>query len=373
MGDTSNLIMSWRSVMMVMVCLPIVISAALLFFKRFEVRASRVLAVLLVMCVMSVGPQIIGFAGFYDVWPGLTFFPFNFELWIGPLFYLHAFLLIKGGTAGKRLWILLPGLIQTAYYCWAFLALGDYQQKWDYSRAIHSPYIDPVENILAAGFMVLALFMVWKMSRAYKAYLQQTQSAAIEFEPVWLDRMIIAMVISAALFAGLELTPLFTPVSYIGAFPVQVALMATVAWLSIEAVWRLNQAFPKLAAAEKLPAADTSSGVQRDWQHEGRQIEAAVLANQWFLEPRFSLKELAKRMASNEAYVSRAINQGLKQTFNGLINRLRVQHAQDLIRTRQQPLLNIALESGFNSKATFNRVFRDLCGMTPSQYKKSAR
>ena len=417
MGDTSNLVMSWRTVMMVMVCLPIVISAILLLFKRYEPSASRFLATLLLLCVLAMGPQIIGFAGFYDVWPGLTFFPFTIDLWIGPLFYLHAQRLIEGGPLGWRKWLLLPGIIETVYYCWAFLSLGDYQQKWAYSKAFHSPYIIPVESALAVLFMILAIYSVWQMSKAYKHYLQNTQSAAIEFEPVWLDRMIIALVISGVIFGALEIVPMFTDVSYFEAFPFQVLLMLTIAWLSIEAVWRLNQEFPKLTLSsqanpesltvhvvpknrskdnpdgnsnvQKDELATEAKGVdgeclnkvdslnqeetaERDWRAEGANIEEAVLTNQWFLEPRFSLRELAKRVGSNEAYVSKSINQGLSQSFNEFINQLRVEHAKKLIGSTDQPLLTIALDSGFNSKATFNRVFRDFSKMTPSQFKKQA-
>jgi len=87
--------------MIMMVCIPIIICAFLLLFKRQETSASRSLATFLFLCVFALCPQTIGFSGFYEVWPELTFFPFSVELWLGPLFYLHAFLLIKGGSLGK--------------------------------------------------------------------------------------------------------------------------------------------------------------------------------------------------------------------------------------------------------------------------------
>lgn len=112
--------------MIMMVCIPIIICAFLLLFKRQETSASRFLATFLFLCVFALCPQTIGFSGFYEVWPELTFFPFSVELWLGPLFYLHAFLLIKGGSLGKRKWFLLLGVLKTSYYCWAFLGYMRY-------------------------------------------------------------------------------------------------------------------------------------------------------------------------------------------------------------------------------------------------------
>lgn len=109
------------------------------------------------------------------------------------------------------------------------------------------------------------------------------------------------------------------------------------------------------------------------WQALAQTIDIQVMANKWFLGPRFSLRELASKIGSNEVYVSKAINKGMGQSFNDYINKKRVQFAQHLIKTSTLPLLTIALDSGFNSKATFNRVFKDQSGLTPSQYKRQEK
>jgi len=95
-----------------------------------------------------------------------------------------------------------------------------------------------------------------------------------------------------------------------------------------------------------------------------------VLSNAWYLEPRLSIRDVANRMATNETYVSRALNHGIGKSFNRFINELRVEHAKSLIKESSDNFLNIAMDSGFNSKATFNRVFRDISGETPSAFRK---
>jgi|GEM_PF-6958327 len=372
MGDVSNLVMSWRSVMMAMVCLPILICAFILLFRKTESAASKYLAVFLIIAALTMGPQIIGYAGFYDVWPGLTYFPlFYGELWLGPLLYLHADRLMRAGPLGWRKYLLLPGLVQTFYYLWAFFALGDFEAKWAYNKAVHHPYIMPVESVIGIALFVFALIAIWRLIGRYKTYLENTSSAALDYDPVWLRNLVIALVLGALIFAGLEIADITIGMSYDAAFPFQVLAMAVIAWFGIDAVWRLGQSFPKIAAAVSGDTAPVrkSPADDRDWTAEAARLRQRVISEQWFLESRLSIRDIAARMGSNETYISRTLNQGLGQSFNHFINALRVEHAKALIRETDSSLLTIALDSGFNSKATFNRVFRNLAGMTPSQFK----
>ena len=375
MGDPSNLVMGWRSVMMGMICLPVLICALIFLTRKTEVRASLFLSAFLIVCVLGAGPQIIGYAGFYDVWPGLTFFPLFFlELWLGPLIYLHAFSLMQKKPLGWRKYLLVPGCIQVLYYCWAFWGLGNYQNKWDYNAAFHLPYIIPLESILGILLMGFAIVAIWKTIRTYRKHLDHTSSAVIEYDPVWLRNLIIGIAFTGLLYAGLEILELFLPIDYDTAFPILCLIMAIVAWLSIEAVWRLSKPFPKLPIRPTLDNnTDNVDTRERDWSKEAETLKQQIVDNAWFLEPRLSIRELASRMGTNESYISRMLNTGLNQSFNSFINGLRIEHAQQAIRGGSHSMLAVALDSGFNSKATFNRVFRDMTGMTPTQYRKSQK
>jgi AraC-like DNA-binding protein len=412
MGDVSNLALNWRSVMMMIVCLPIIVCIVILLLKPLERRASQLLAALLFASVFAVMPQIIGFSGFYRVWPGLTFFPFTTTLWIGPLIYLHAYILLcsqplepqdqranSSQTLGWRKWLLLPGICQSVYYTWAYIFLGDYQNKWAFSDRFHIPFVEPIETSLSVLMLALAIFAIWQMYGKYKVFVENTESVATEFEPVWLKRIIVILLIAGIIFSLVEGLSLFFHFSYIDAFPFQVMIMLGIAWLSIEAVFRLNQPFPKMSlnfniqsnlraieqqtettpSAKSIDKSVSSRSTVLDKQIDQDElqnterasgIKQAVLEHKWFLEPRFSLRQLAERMASNEVYVSKAINQGLGLSFNDFINKLRVEHAKILMTKSKMPVINIALDSGFNSKATFNRVFKDIEKCTPSQFKQ---
>lgn len=370
MGDTGNLVVSWRSVMMAMVCLPIIISAVILWFRSNERPAGRLLSALLISTVLAMGPQIIGFSGFYDVWPGLTYLPlFSTALWMGPLIYLHAYKLTTDKPLTWRKYLLLPGVFQTLYYCWVFFTLGDYKAKWAYNKAFHNPVIKPIETALIVICLVSALVMVWRLTRRYRKFLKETQSTLTMHDPVWLRNFLVAFLIGGTLYVGLEVIWTFYDISYNAAFPVQVVIMLSIAWLSIDATWRLTSPFPKME--DDL---ETALEVSKFEPQNGLSIESVkskIFENEWYLEPLFSIRDLAARLGTNETYVSRALNAGEEKGFNYTINAMRVEFAKLQLSQSDTSILSIALESGFNSKATFNRVFRHHTGETPSRYRTS--
>lgn len=372
--NSQLLFFNWRSLLMLSACLPTFIIAILLMYKPCERKPAIYLGLSLIACVWMSMPQVIGFAGFYQVYPWLTFFPFPTELWLGPLLYLHTFTLLEARPLGWRKYLLLPGAMQSIYYSSAFLFLGDYKAKWAFNDAFHQPYIVPIESVLAVTSIGIALYKVWKLSQCYINYVENTESILTELEPVWLKRLVVIIAIALILFTGVEFTYIFVGLSYVSAFPVQVAIMLALAWLAFEANNRLVQVFPKLPSVDPSTVINETKHKNADAsiQQLANEIHISVVEHRWFLQPRFSLKQLANEMATNEVYVSKALNQGLNLSFNDFINRLRVDYAKRLMKNDDTQMLAIALDSGFNSKATFNRVFKLHTGMTPTQFKSDS-
>ncbi|MEO0973412.1 MAG: AraC family transcriptional regulator, partial [Pseudomonadota bacterium] len=143
--------------------------------------------------------------------------------------------------------------------------------------------------------------------------------------------------------------------------------------LSSDALARLDVAFPKMDAHGADVALPPPDDRARDWNAEGERLRLATLSHGWHLQSGLSLERLARHFGMNQAYVSRSLNQGLGQTFSQFVNALRVEHAKGLLGDPQLSVLDIALRSGFGSKASFNRAFREHAGATPSQVRKALR
>lgn len=88
-----------------------------------------------------------------------------------------------------------------------------------------------------------------------------------------------------------------------------------------------------------------------------------------FQEP-LTLKLLAKELNVNKYYLSHTFSSSLRMDFRQYLNRIRLEYAMQTIRSDDRPLTEIWMEAGFNSQRTFNRVFRDVTGMTPLEYRK---
>ena len=84
-----------------------------------------------------------------------------------------------------------------------------------------------------------------------------------------------------------------------------------------------------------------------------------------------TLQNLADGSGMTKHRVSELLNAEIGLSFSDVINEYRVKEVIRLINEgshKQHKLLHLAELAGFNSKATFNRIFKKKTGMTPSQY-----
>ena len=93
-----------------------------------------------------------------------------------------------------------------------------------------------------------------------------------------------------------------------------------------------------------------------------------------YLDSQLSLDGLAHQLSMTRHDLSQLINDQLGTNFFGFVNDYRVQAFKARLTDKKYEhytLLGIAMETGFNSKSSFNSIFKKAEGMTPSEYKKS--
>ncbi|MBR2432741.1 MAG: helix-turn-helix domain-containing protein [Clostridia bacterium] len=85
------------------------------------------------------------------------------------------------------------------------------------------------------------------------------------------------------------------------------------------------------------------------------------------------LSDLATALGYTSTYVSHCVSTIPNMNFRKLLNSLRVDHAKNLLISKEFKMIDIALECGYSSERTFYRALQEIVGMTPSEYKKLKR
>jgi AraC-like DNA-binding protein len=104
-----------------------------------------------------------------------------------------------------------------------------------------------------------------------------------------------------------------------------------------------------------------------------RGIESLMEREKIYQETDLTLRQLADKLNAPAYQVSIALNEGMNRNFYDLVNSYRVEEAKRLLldsRNRNYTILSVGYEAGFNSKTTFNTVFKKFTGLTPTEYRE---
>jgi len=107
-----------------------------------------------------------------------------------------------------------------------------------------------------------------------------------------------------------------------------------------------------------------------------KNVIALMEVEKLYHEPELTLQQLANRLQMPTYLVSQAINDRLNKNFYELINQYRVEEAKKLLlepKNANFTILSIGFEAGFNSKTTFNTVFKKFTGQTPTEFREQSK
>lgn len=129
------------------------------------------------------------------------------------------------------------------------------------------------------------------------------------------------------------------------------------------------------SALIKVPIKYEKSGLtEQKALHLLEKLELSMHNEKLYLQPELTCLQLADHLGIKPHVLSQVLNQYKRENFFDYINRHRVEHfkqaALDPAKAHLS-ILAIAFESGFNSKAAFNAVFKKNTGITPSNYRNA--
>lgn len=343
----------WSALLLVPTIQALVIAAGLVI-RAPRSLANRTLAALLVVLAGLLTPYVIGYAGFYDVWPWLTYAPFAVPLAVGPLVYAHLAALVETKRLAWWHW-LAPGW---QFGKQALMFLLPLETRYAFNGAVDRPWLIPLEQLALALLLILYIRRGLALTDRYRKWIVPRR---VNLSPILRLRLPMALAVLFLLVStGFDLVDRFVrPLGYFDEFPAYIAFAMLTAWISVEGWRQADQPFPRLAG----PAT-------HDWAALGADWTAQLRASEWWRDPELGVDMLARRLGTNSNHLSRALNEGLGQSLPELIGRIRSEAVAAAIENGdKRDLLTIALDCGFGSKASFNRIFRAAMGSTPSAWR----
>jgi AraC-like DNA-binding protein len=132
-----------------------------------------------------------------------------------------------------------------------------------------------------------------------------------------------------------------------------------------------------LLVRQRIKAGKTSSGgfvIDPDKADEiMKKVTYLFAVEKVFRKEDISLQSLSKKLSIPSYQLSWIINKKMNVTFSGLVNSYRVEEVKKRLVSSQEAdktILDIAFDAGFNTKTSFNRVFKRFTRMTPSEFRQ---
>jgi AraC-like DNA-binding protein len=193
--------------------------------------------------------------------------------------------------------------------------------------------------------------------------------AAIDRDRAHKYALIVSLIVLHLFVLAIDLAHLAGHVTAAQAECIQTVLRLTFIYLVITSLFRvfypslLTQFVPVPAAQAYNPAVDVP---------HAETIKKLLEEDKAYREMRLNRAALAKKIGIGEHHLSRVINQHFGKSFNDLINGYRIEEAKKRLKSEPTQITTIAFEVGFNSIASFNRVFKERVGVSPTEFRGTA-
>lgn len=349
---------------------------------------------------------VIGMFGLYLfslIWISKELTATNFILRVLALSYLLPCILIYGLTRIRKKsmirkkwwWIFSFAILFTLFIPLDFIVLNDYGSKSELGALlIHAPPLSYL--ILYKGqqiFIIVALTWFLKKLKLYRAKAKEDNQYTYKIRLTWFRNFIytylaqaIFMFITFSLYDLGAINSMQIPM-VIGRLTLVTALFY-LCYCGIrdymlteyqETLGPGNKEYFDLANATAgtrknvISKYSSSTLTESEMTSIFNQVTQLFENEKVYLDPNLKILHLSERLQISVHKISQTINTKTKKSFHDFVNEFRVNHFKELLSdfdNKKYTILALGIESGFNSKATLNRAFKQHLGVTPKQFRK---
>ena len=333
--------------------------------------ASRFLGVFLILYSLELLEAILIDLNLINIFPFLNFLPLNFYFIQAPLFYLYSLYVIGQEINPRKYLILIPGVLEFLIFLFLFILPSQIKlQLLD-----NSIFMFLLMVILTCAipyslyFMIKTYRVMQKSKKLIKNYLADSLGKMIDWIK-WMSICLICLLLMSGIMLFID-NDSFELYTYSLFSIINIVFIFTLGVFGI----RQNRVLWKLSAFSSqhrflIFDLENEKLLKKDFE----KLRGSIISEEQFKNPQLTLSSLSKSVKMLPRYVSKLINQYSGHNFNMFINMFRVEEAKKLLhddKTKHLNMLGIAYDSGFNSKASFYKVFKQITGTTPLRYKMS--
>ena len=351
---------------------------AMLLTRKKPVAISQklLIAVLLVFCLLSFKIELHTLG----LWDTLTFryFPLGIDLLIQPLLYFYVASLTQPDFKLKgNQWLhFIPPFffwVHSLLMYFILLPMGTITLKDAIADQLYYNTIKSFEDILSAVSAFIYGYLCLKSVNHYQKWLHQTVSDSSYATLGWLKRfLLLTGILGLILFINISLdNSSSTPNQFFRWQFFYIYLAALIYYIGMRGLTAKSLPAQEPQKLELIP---TAKYTDEELNNATLAIVKELEENRAFLDSELTLQKFAALLKLSPALVSTTINKNLSKSFRTLVNAYRVETVKLKLLDPQLAhlsILGMALEAGFNSEASFYRIFRSTTGYSPKGYIKA--
>lgn len=362
----------------------------LVFAKREKSHGDYVLTAWLGFMGLHLLNHYIISTGIAYEYPHLLGLGACFPMLEGPFMFVYILTMISRSGKLKPAYLLhaAPFVLFTIYFLFDFYLLGA-EEKLAYYRVLE---IEPTIPLLITELLNNLLgpfYVIWSLIKLRKHIknISNRFSYTEEINLAWLKYVLIGLGFVWSVVLLTNVLDLFTSDTDIGTHLIYLSLTIAVFFLGYFGI-KQKAIYVQSSSPEPRDIEEDKSQTENEvisrYKNSGLKDQVAkkyleellnyMNSEKPYLNGKLSLKDVAEHLGISVNHLSQVINEQLDKSFFDFVNSYRVEEVKKHVaesKHEQLTLLAIAYESGFNSKSSFNSIFKRLTGVTPSQYVQS--
>lgn len=290
----------------------------------------------------------------------------------GPLIYCYVRRLVFTESGRFRLsWFhYIPAGLHLGYYFWTLsIPLADFNTMYASGHLNLMFFIVEATGLISFIFYWTKTFLLVKEYAAQKEKQLSFHTKVFQFLKFLLATLFIFMLLWLASFLSTNF--LRRPLTFINYATMWIS---TPLFIYVIGYFSLRQPEIFRIPFQKKSKPDKNRLKPEEIQKLQKRLHYFIHEEKVFMQPDLTLKGLAEKLNTSTNNLSWLLNQTYQSTFYDYINTYRIQEFIQKIDQGEHlkhTLLALAMDVGFNSKSTFNRVFKTVMGTTPRNYMKN--